>query len=224
MAQDGGAAALETARRTMVDCQVRPSDVTDVALIDAMLETPRELFLPKSRRAVAYIGEHIDLGDGRVELDPRILAKMIDAARPGPDDLAMVLGSGAGYAAAVLSRLCPAVVAVEPSDALRAVAEAGFAAAGADNVISVAAPMAEGCAKHAPYNVVFVNGAVTVDIPEGIKAQLADGGRMSFVRMRGVIGRCEVLRRDGDAFGVRAAFDATAPALPEFVGAQQFVF
>ena len=71
------------ARTMMVDCQVRPSDVTRYPIIDAMLEVPRERFVPRDARAVAYAGTHVDLGEGRVLLDARTFGKMIDALEVG---------------------------------------------------------------------------------------------------------------------------------------------
>ena len=100
MALDLNADAMKDARRNMVDCQVRPSDVTRLDLIEAMLWAPRERLLPKARRATAYVGEHVEIAPGRFELDPRVFAKMIDASRVGENDLALVVGGGYGYAAA----------------------------------------------------------------------------------------------------------------------------
>ncbi len=83
-------------RRIMVDTQVRPSDVTRFPIIDAMLKVPRERFVPNNLRETAYVGEHIPLGDGRVVLDPRVLAKMIEAVDIDRDDLVLDIGSGLG--------------------------------------------------------------------------------------------------------------------------------
>ena len=85
------------ARRTMmVDTQVRPNDVTKFPVIEAMLAVPREEFVPAGRRAVAYSGENLDIGRGRVLLEPRTLAKMVDALDIQPDDLILDLGCGYG--------------------------------------------------------------------------------------------------------------------------------
>src|SRR6056297_2704105 len=100
-----------TRRRMMVDTQVRPSDVTKFPIIEAMLTVPREEFVPNSLREAAYMGEHVDLGGGRVLLDPRILAKMLDALAVTPGDLVLDVGTATGYSAAVLAHLAEAVVA-----------------------------------------------------------------------------------------------------------------
>ncbi|MEO1329620.1 MAG: protein-L-isoaspartate O-methyltransferase [Pseudomonadota bacterium] len=217
-------AAQEAVRRTMVDCQVRPSDVTDPALVDAMLWAPREAFAPKSKRAQAYMGEHLEIAPGRFELDPRTFAKLADLAEPGPEDLALVVGAGMGYAAAVLSRLVAAVIALEEDPALVASMRATLEALEVPNVIVVEGPLAEGCAAHAPYNLVFVNGGSATSAPDGLVSQLADGGRLTQVRMRDAVGRGEICRKSGGALGARSAFDAAAPILPGFEAVREFEF
>ncbi len=97
----------------MVDTQVRPSDVTKFPIIDAMLRVPREIYVPAAMRDVAYVGENVDLGGGRVVLDPRVLAKMLNALDVQPDEMVLDIGCGLGYSTAVLARLAEAVVAVE---------------------------------------------------------------------------------------------------------------
>ena len=86
-----------TQRRTvMVDTQVRPSDVTKFPIIDAMLNVPRELYVPAEKREAAYSGENVDLGRGRVVLEPRTFAKLLDGLSVQPDELALDVGCGLG--------------------------------------------------------------------------------------------------------------------------------
>ena len=123
------------ARRTMmVDTQVRPNDVTKFPVIEAMLAVPREEFVPAGRRAVAYSGENLDIGRGRVLLEPRTLAKMVDALDIQPDDLILDLGCGYGYSAAVMARMAEAVVAIEDDADMAAEAERRLAEADVFNL------------------------------------------------------------------------------------------
>jgi protein-L-isoaspartate(D-aspartate) O-methyltransferase len=161
-------------RRTMVDTQVRPSDVTKYPIIEAMLAVPRELFVPAGRREAAYIGENIPIAPSRVILEPRTLAKMLDALDISDDELVLVVGAGLGYAAAVIAHLAEAVVAVEEDEAMVREAEASLAEVGADNVAIVHAPLAEGAAKHGPYDVIVVEGAVE-EMPEALLASSRPG-------------------------------------------------
>ena len=134
----------------MVDTQVRPSDVTKFPIIEAMLTVQRENFVPTDRREAAYAGEHVSLGAGRVVLDPRTLAKMLDAADIGPDEMVLDIGSGLGYSAAVAARMAEAVIAVEDDETMAADAQSVLIEQGADNVVVHHGPLTDGAAQHGP--------------------------------------------------------------------------
>ena len=106
-------------RTTMVDTQVRPSDVTKFPIIDAMLTIPREQFVPADKRELAYVGEHVPLGDGRFVLEPRLLAKMLEAANLQNSDLVLDVGSGLGYSAALAAHIADAVIALTAKQAIQ---------------------------------------------------------------------------------------------------------
>lgn len=212
------------ARRTMVDTQIRPSDVTRSDLIDAMLAVPRDAFFPKTRRALAHVGQDVEVADGRYELDPRVAAKLIMAADPGPRDLVLVVGSATGYMPAVMARLSQAVVALEASDELFSAASDVLSRMGVDTAITAKGLLEAGCAEHGPYDVILINGGVEIDAPDALLNQLADGGRLVSIRMSGPVGRCEIVTRSDGGFGARPAFDATAPVLPGFAAAAEFKF
>lgn len=214
---------FEAARIAMVDRQVRPSDVTSFPIIEALLAVPRERFAPSALRAVCYAGDDLPLGGGRVLLDPRVFAKMLDAADIEAGDLVLDLGCGLGYSTAVLSRLAAAVVAVESDAAMAKQASATLTALEVDNAMIEVRPLAEGAPDHAPYNAILINGAVE-DVPDALLAQLRDGGRLVAIQMNAGVGRCAVWTRSGDAIVPRRAFDATAPVLEGFRRAPAFEF
>lgn len=211
------------ARTAMVDRQVRTADVTSYPIIDAMLTVPRERFAPAALRRVAYAGEHLTLAPGRVLLDPRTFAKMIDAADPGPDDLVLDLGCGLGYSTAVLARMAAAVVSVEEDAAMARSAAASLTELEVDNAGVVEGPLVDGAPEHAPYNVILVEGGVE-EMPQSLRDQLREGGRMVFVRMEGEHGWCELVTRIGGSFARRRMFDASAPVLPGFEKQAAFEF
>ncbi|MCB1342787.1 MAG: protein-L-isoaspartate O-methyltransferase [Pseudooceanicola sp.] len=202
-------------RRMMVDTQVRPSDVTKFPIIDAMLDVPREVFVPVARREAAYAGDNLPLGANRVVLEPRTFAKMLDALAVGADELVLDVGCGYGYSAAVVARMAQAVVAVEEDDTMAAEAQALLAETGADNVIVHEGPLAEGAAEHGPYDVILVEGGIT-DLPPAIVAQLKDGGRIACLFMEGALGAVRIGHKSGKAISWRFAFNAGAPVLPGF--------
>lgn len=210
-------------RRTMVDTQVRPSDVTKYPIIDAMLSVPRELFVPTGRREAAYIGENLPIGPGRVIFEPRTLAKMLDALDLRDDEVVLDLGAGLGYSAAVLSRLAGAVVALEEDESFARETEAALVEVGADNVAVVVGPLAEGAPRHGPYDAILVEGAVET-MPASIAAQLKPGGRMACLFQEGQLGICRIGHAsEGGGVTWRDAFNATAPVLPGFAVQRDFV-
>ncbi len=210
-----------TRRRIMVDTQVRPSDVTSYPIIDAMLSVPRELFVPQARRDAAYVGENLPLGPGRVMLEPRTFAKMLDALQLSRRDLVLDLGTGPGYSAAVLSRMVEAVIAVEEDAAMAAEAQDLLAEVGADNVAVVEAPLVEGAGRHGPYDAILIEGAIEV-FPEALTQQVKDGGRVAALFMDGALGVCRIGLRSGGRISWRDAFHAAAPVLPGFARKPSF--
>lgn len=209
-------------RMTMVDTQVRPSDVTKFPIIEAMLRVPRELFVPDDKRDAAYVGEHVNLGGARVVLDPRTLAKMLEAVDIQPDELVLDIAAGYGYSSAVAAHLAEAVIALEEVPELAKEAERALAEAGADNTAVIEGTLAEGAAKHGPYDVILIQGAVQ-HLPEGITEQLKDGGRIVAIFQEGALGVVRVGYRIDGQVTWRFAFNAGAPVLPGFEANRAFM-
>ncbi|MEA2905542.1 MAG: protein-L-isoaspartate(D-aspartate) O-methyltransferase [Alphaproteobacteria bacterium] len=214
-----------TARRTMVDCQVRPSDVTDLRLIAAMLEVPRERFLPEGKAALAYLDLDVPVTpDGaRRLLKPMVLAKLIQTAEIRDGDHVLDVGCASGYASAVLARLARSVVALEEDAALARRAEENLRALGAGNVTAVTGPLVEGWPARAPYDVILLDGAAEV-LPKALCRQLKDGGRLVGVVGRAPVSKAMLYRAVGQEVSGRPIFDAPGPLLPGFAQAAAFVF
>jgi protein-L-isoaspartate(D-aspartate) O-methyltransferase len=211
------------ARTTMVDCQVRPSDVTKYPIIDALLTVPREEFVPSAKRSVAYMGEHIELGRSRVVFDARTFAKMLDAVNIQPDEMVLDLGCGLGYSSAVIAKLAEAVVAVEADVEMASQAAELLATNGADNVIVETGELTVGAPKHGPYCVIFLQGA-TENIPSTVTDQLKIGGRIIAIRQANGTGQCKIGHKRENGMDWRSIFGATAPILPGFEKATEFTF
>jgi len=186
-----------------------------------MLTVPRETFVPDARREAAYVGENLPLAPGRVVLEPRTLAKLLDAVDIQPGELVLNIGCGLGYSAAVIARLAETVVAVEEDEALAADAQRILSEEGVDNAVVVAGKLAEGSAKCAPYDVITVEGGVEI-IPEAVLAQLKDGGRIGAVFMDGAVGAAKVGYKTDGRITWRPVFNAAAPVLPGFHKARGF--
>lgn len=211
------------AREMMVDCQVRPSDVTRYGIVDAMLTVPRERFVPPSKRPVAYAGEAVEQAKNRWLLDPRVFAKMVDFAEINPEDVVLDIGCGLGYSSAVLSRLCKAVIAIESDEAMAKSAEETLSSLDCDNVAVLTGPLEAGAESEKPFDVILVQGGVG-DVPAALFDQLSEDGRLVAIWSDGGFGQARVSTRTGDAISHRWAFDAAAPVLPGFSAKAAFAF
>ena len=211
-----------SARRIMmVDTQVRPSDVTKFPIIEAMLTVPREVYVPANKREAAYMGENVHLGSGRVLLDPRTLAKLLDALDILPTETVLDLGCGLGYSTAVIARLADAVIAVEEDEDLAAEAQTILSSQGVDNAAVIRGALAHGSAKAGPYDVIILQGAVE-SLPDTLLAQLKEGGRIGSIFMEGALGVARIgYKIDGDITW-RYSFNASAPVLPGFAAKPAF--
>jgi protein-L-isoaspartate(D-aspartate) O-methyltransferase len=218
---------FSTARQKMVDGQVRPGDVTDTRLLDAMLAVPREAFVPENRRALAYLDLDLDVSETgspkRYLIKPAVLAKMLQAAEIKETDRVLVVGDATGYAAAVIAKFAAEVVATESEPALTAKAAATLAATGCSNVTAKTAAAAEGDQAGAPFDVIVLNGATEI-IPDNLYRQLKDGGRLVGVFATSQPARATIVTRSHGDFGNRALFDAAAPVLPGLERRPAFVF
>ena len=208
-------------RVMMVDTQVRPSDVTKFPIIDAMLGVPREIYVPEARREAAYAGENLPIGSGRVLLEARTLAKLLESLDIQPDEMVLDLGCGLGYSAAVIARLAETVIAVEEDEALASDAQRLLSEEGVDNALVVSGSLASGAAKHAPYDVIVLQGGVEV-VPAAITDSLREGGRIGAIFMEGALGTVMVGRKANGSINWRAVFNASAPVLDGFRKASGF--
>lgn len=204
------------ARRTiMVDTQVRPSDVTKFPIIDAMLDVPREAFVPANLREAAYLGENLEIGGGRVLLEPRTLAKMLDALNIQPGHVALDIGCGLGYSTALLAHMCDFVVGLEDDESRAEEAQSLLSEHGLDNAAVVHGPLAEGAVKSGPYDVIVIQGAVEA-VPDTLLDQLREGGRIACLFAEGALGVVRIGHKIDNRVTWRFSFNAGAPVLPGF--------
>lgn len=210
-------------RVTMVDTQVRPSDVTKFPVLEAMLSVPREAYAPDAARDVAYADGPMPLGNGRQLLDPRATAKLLEALEPTPSDLVLELGASTGYTTALLAHMAEGVVAVEQDEDLARDAEAALSEQGVDNAALIQGELIAGSAKHGPFDAIAIFGGVE-QVPATILDQLKDGGHIAAIFMDGALGEARIGVKSGGRVTWRMSFNATASVLPGFERAPHFAF
>lgn len=202
------------ARLNMVESQVRPNRVTDTRLLGALLDVPRELFLPERLRGVAYVDEDLPVSPGRYLMEPMVFARLLQTARIKPSDAVIEIGGATGYGAAVIAQLALRVVALEDSREAVGTAEAALRRLDVRNVKTVMGSLAQGYPTDAPYDVVIFGGAVE-HVPPPVADQLAEGGRLvAVIAPPGEPGRATLITRVGGALSRRIVFDAGTPLLP----------
>ena len=216
-----------TARQKMVDGQVRPSDVTDIRILDAMLAVPREAFVPPNQRALAYLDRDLDVSEGgaarRFLIKPVVVAKMLQAAEIKDTDRVLVVGTVAGYVAAVVAGLAGQVTATESDPAQAAKAREVLGQLGLANVTFQAGAVAEGNPANAPYDVIVLDGATEIS-PDRLFGQLREGGRLVGVFAQTKPPRATIVTHSRGDFGNRVLFDASVPVLPGLERLPAFVF
>jgi protein-L-isoaspartate(D-aspartate) O-methyltransferase len=213
----------ERARRSMVDSQVRPHDVTDLRIIGALLEIPREKFVPPAQRALAYLDAEVPVAGKRALLKPLVFGKLLQAAGITERDRVLDVGCATGYSSAVLGKLAGNVVALEEDPALARTASETLGALGCANVSVATGPLTAGAAQGAPYDAILLEGAADV-VPDALTAQLKEGGRLLAVIGRVPMGKATLFRKVAGHVTAVALFDAGAPLLPGFAKPAAFVF
>jgi len=213
------------ARQTMVDCQIRPTKVTDENIINAFATVPREAFVGRNQRAIAYVDEDLPLPGGRCMMEAMVLARLIQALAVGKDDNVLVVGASTGYGAAIMARLAGSVIAVETRTQMVEKAQETLVSIGTDNAVAIKGRLTEGFANEGPYDAILIEGAVET-MPERILEQLGNGGRLVAVWRPedAAVGVASIWTKAGNEFVRKPLFDAQVPVLDEFRCKRDFVF
>lgn len=223
---------FEAQRLAMVESQIRPNEVTDRRLLEAMRAVPREGFVPPKLRPLAYMDEAIEVfpsvdgAPARYLLAPMVLARLIQLAAVEPGDHVLDVGCATGYSTAVLAQLGQKVIGLEPEPELAEAARDNLRKLEITNAEIVEGPLAQGYEAQAPYDVILLNGSVP-EPPRALIEQLKEGGRLTAVLWSGPNGTQGKAHRfvkvGGEASGL-PHFDAGARPLPGFVPVEVFAF
>ena len=213
------------ARKIMLESQIRPNKVIDELVLSAFSETPRELFVQKSMRDIAYIDEDLPLSNGRYLMEPMVLARLVQSLELTLSDNVMIIGVGTGYSAAIISKMVTSVIGIESRAPLIQKAESNLAQLDITNTVLFKERLQDGYGKEAPYNAILIDGGVSC-VPNSILNQLAvDGKLVSIYRSESTAaGEASSWMRSGDKFSRTCLFNAQVPTLEEFKEKPEFQF
>ena len=215
---------MSAARHFMVEGQVRTNDVTDTRITEAMLTIERERYVPAAQKALAYADVCVEVKPGRFLLDPRSFGKLAQLAEIRETDRVLDVACATGYSSAVLATMSADVVALEEDEELaKSAAPLLRATSKLGRIYGVVGPHKAGAAAQAPYDVIFVNGAIE-EVPDSWVQQLKDGGRLVSIFKNGPVGKANFCVKRGGALSARVAFDANVPLLTTFERPKAFVF
>jgi protein-L-isoaspartate(D-aspartate) O-methyltransferase len=165
------------ARHLMVSNQLRARGITDQRVLEAMLRVPRERFVPEAYRADAYQDHPLPIGNDQTISQPYVVAAMLQLLQVAPNDLVLEVGTGSGYATALLAELGRQVFSIERHEALATKARGVTAALGYNNVGIITGDGAQGLPEYAPFDAILVSAA-TSHPPPLLLSQLREGGHM----------------------------------------------
>lgn len=218
-------------RLNMIESQIRPSDITDQGILRAMGAIRREDFVSPERRDLAYLDIDQPLvfpkqkaPPKRFLMAPRTFAKLLQLAAVKSSHRVLDVGCGTGYSAAILAKLCQKVVALESDTILLDVASQIFKNHEIENISLVQGALPDGNLKEAPYDIIFLEGAISQS-PKILLDQLKDGGRMIGIQKKDYGGRAYQWIRTGEIVSSHPEFDIPHTfILPGFEASRGFVF
>lgn len=215
---------IEQARFYMIEQQIRPWDVLDQRVLDLLAEVKREDFVPADTRSLAFVDMELPLPTGGKMLQPKVEARIVQEMDLQPSDNVLEIGTGSGYLTALLARSARHVYSLDVSSQATETARANLGRAGIRNVTLEVANGAEGSTSHAPYDVIVVGGSLPV-LPEALKAQLAQGGRLfAIVGDEPVMRAIRVIRSSGNQYREETLFDTVIEPLTGINEPARFVF
>ncbi len=218
---------FEKARENMVLSQLQPSGVVSESVMEAYKTIPREMFVPNSLRGVSYLDDDIQLGGGRVLMEPLLHGLMIQDAGLNVGDKCLDIGGGTGYSAAILALLTGSVIALEQEEKLLQEANNHWNSLGLGGKISaILGDHSAGYLSGAPYKAIFINGAVA-EIPETLFSQLAENGTLYAVLMPldSGVGKVVAAKRSSDGFtSITILGEGVTSYVPCFSPVKSFVF
>ena len=214
---------IEKARFNMIEQQIRPWDVLDPAILDALHQVPRERFVPPGYEDLAFADIQIPLGNGEVMMEPRLEARLIQELTLTLSDKVLEVGTGSGYMTALLARLAGQVVSVERHGEFSKQAGERLRELGIDNVVLETGDAGKGWPSADGFDAIILTGSVP-EIPQGFIDSLRDGGRLVAVVGSTPVMEAVRLVKQGGEIVRTSLFDTVLPPLANAVAPRRFVF
>ena len=212
-------------RKNMVDCQLRPNKVTDERVLAAFETLPREEFVPRNQRAIAYVDEDLPLPGGRSMMEPMVLSRIVQALDVQQHHSVLAVGGSTGYATAIMACLADSVISIETRIQLVEKSQETLVACGLDNAVAIKGRLTDGFAKEAPYHRILIEGSVET-VPDTLLDQLSADGMLAAIWRPAdhPVGVASIWTRSGTGFARKPLFDAQVPLLDEFRAKREFIF
>jgi len=216
---------VEQARFNMIEQQIRPWDVLDPAVLQLLTLVRREDFVPAELRHLAFMDTELPLGHGRMALQPKVEARLLQELQLQPTDRVLELGTGTGYLTALLAHQAQEVLSLEPDAALAEAARARLRRLGLSKVsVRESQNLSQGSAAEGPFDAIVATGSLA-QTPNALKAQLKPGGRLLLVEGDEPVMRAVLWRHTGpEQFARRELFDTVLPRLPGAAEPSHFAF
>lgn len=212
------------ARENMVSGQLLPHKVFLKSILKIMATVPREDFVPRTLTHLCYADEALEVFKNRYLLSPMVFARLVQEANIGKEEKILDIGFGTGYSSLLFGFLCREVIGLESDKSLVARLRNTLSDYGVMNVHPVYGSLEKGWAEEAPYDIVFIEGAVQ-DIPVTIMDQVKENGRI--VAMKGQMSsnlpQALIMTKSADGWTKWCPFEAATPYLKEFVAGERFI-
>ena len=213
------------ARRNMITQQIRPWDVLEPRVLEALEKLPRHWFVPPDREALAYVDLEVPLPEHQVMLAPKVEARLLQELDLSPTDEVLEVGTGSGYMAALMGLFAKSVLTIEKYERL-----ARFAEGNLSQRLCRTVTVLEGNGlipdprwSHRPFDVIMISGGVE-QIPDSLMSQLKPGGRLIALVGEAPVMQATLVERAGESFRSTALFDTLTLPLEDQPTQQEFVF
>ena len=214
---------VEQARFNMVEQQIRPWDVTEERILELMQALPREKFVPEGYMEVAYTDTDIPLVGHHCMMQPKVVARALQALNIQPTESVLEIGTGTGYTTVLLAQLSNQLVSVEIEPQLHNKAKQ-LVNSYVKNVTLVLGDAALGWEQHGPYDAIFVTGSYPLDIPTPVLEQLNVGGRCFAVTGQGFAMKATLFTKTQAGINKEVLFETSVPALTNAPEPPRFSF